>query len=292
MSQTLTGSRVALTTMYRDEYIAGFERGGSLLRNCVTTEYMKSGSAIVFLVSDSGSATATTRGSDGQIPARVNNNNQTTITLVEKNDLVRMNNFDIFTSQGPQREIMYKTSQQVLARTIDDQILTALDTGTLAVSASAQTDALGMFHHASAALGNNNAGQKSDGEHTAVISYGFYVNLLKTKEFASREYVDGVKLVNGLPTPMKFERFLGVNILVHNGLSGVNTSAEKCFMFHRDAVGHAIDKDTLTPEFGYDAEQNYSWCRCTGFMQAAKLQNTGIIEMLHDATGYATATAS
>jgi len=290
MSQTLTGSRTANMTMYRNEYIAGFERGGSLLRNCVTTEHMKQGNAVVFLVADSGSATAVTRGSDGLYPARVNNNNQTTLTLVDKSDLPRMNDFDIFSSQGPQREIMFKTSQQVIGRTVDDQILTALDGGTLGTDAAASNDALGMFFHALTALGNNNAGLEQDGDLTAVVSTAFYANLLKTKEFANREYVDVPKLVNGMPTPMRMERFIGVNILRHNGLSGVGTSSEKCFMFHKNAIGHAIDKETFNPVFGFNEEQNYSWVRCTAYMAAAKLQNTGIMQMLHDGSAYTQAT--
>ena len=290
MSQTLTGSRTASMTLYRDEYIAGFERGGSLLRNTVTTEFMKQGASIVFLVADSGSATAVTRGSDGLYPARVNNNNQTTLTLVDKTDLPRMNGFDIFTSQGPQREIMFKTSQMVIGRTVDDQILTALDTGTLGTSAAASTDALGMFFHALTALGNNNAGIVMPGDLTAVISTGFYANLLKTKEFTSKEYVNIERLVNGIPQPIRMEQFCGVNIIVHNGVSGAGGASEKCFMFHKNAVGHAIDKENFNPTFGFNEEQNYSWVRCSAYMAAAKLQNTGILEMLHDGSAYATAT--
>ncbi len=290
MSQTLTGSRVALMTMYRDEYIAGFERGGSLLRKCVTTEYMKKGNAVVFLVADTGSATANNRGSDGLYPARVNNNNQTTLTLSDYTDLPRMNDFDIFSSQGPQRAIMFKGSQIVIGRAVDDLILTALDTGTLGNSASASTDALGMFYHGIAALGYGNALDMTGGDLTLVCSVGFYANLAKTKEFVNIQYVEEKRLVNGIPTPMKFTRFMGVNIIVHNGISGAGTASEKCFMFHRDAVGHAIDKDTFNPLFGFNEEQNYSWVRCTTYQAAAKLQNGGIIQLLHDGSAYATTT--
>lgn len=290
MSQTLTGSRTALQTLYRSEYIAGFERGGSVLRHCVTTEFMKNGNAIVFLVADTGSATAVTRGSDGLYPARVNNNNQTTLTLVDRTDLPRMNDFDIFSSQGPQREIMYKGSQIVLGRTVDDQIITALDTGTLGNSATGTTDALGMFYFGLTALGQNNAMQAAPGDITAVVSNAFYSNLLKTKEFVNRQYVEVPRLVNNVPTPMMMEQFIGINIIRHNGLPGTGTTAEKCFMFHRDAVGHAIDKETFVPLFGYNEEQNYSWVRCTSYMAASKLQNTGIIQLTHDASGFATTT--
>lgn len=290
MSQTLTGLRTALMTMYRSEYIAGFERGGSMLRQCVTTEYVKQGNAVVFLVADTGSATANNRGSDGLYPARVNNNNQTTLTLADYTDLPRMNDFDIFSSQGPQREIMFKGSQLVIGRAVDDLILTALDTGTLGNSASASTDALGMFYHGLSALGYNNALSVNDGDITLVCSIGFYANLAKTKEFVNKEYVDVTRLNNGIPVSTRMERFMRVNIVVHNGVSGAGTSSEKCFMFHRDAVGHAIDKDTFNPLFGFNEEQNYSWVRCTTYQAAAKLQNTGIIQLLHDGSSFATTT--
>lgn len=290
MSQTLTGTRTAPLTMYRAEYVAGFEREGSMLRQCVTTEHMKQGGAVVFLVADSGSATVNTRGSDGLYPARVNNNNQTTLTLVDETDLPRMNGFDIFSSQGPQRQIMFETSQKVIGRAVDDKILTALDTGTLGLSASASTDALGMFQAAAAVLKTNNASSTVPGDLTAVISPAFYANLLKSAEFRNIENVDEKRLINGHLTSMQFTRWLGVNIIEHTGISGVGTAAEKCFMFHRRAVGHAIDKDTFVPDMGFNEEQNYSWVRATVYHAASKLQNTGIVEMLHDGSSYTTVT--
>lgn len=292
MSQTLTGSRVAPQTMYRDEYIAGFERSGSLLRTAVTTEYMKQGNAVVFLVADSGSATAVTRGSDGLYPARVNNNNQTTLTLADATDLPRMNGFDIFRSQGPQREIMYKTSWDVISRAVDDKVIEALGTGTLTLSNTSSTDALGMFNHAVTALGNNFAGPKMVGDVTALVSPSFYQNLLKTKEFVNSKYVREVKLPDGTPTPFEMEVFQRVNIIVHYGLTNAGADNEQCYMFHKDAVAHALDKDSWEPMMGYNEEQDYSWCRATVYHAAAKLQNSGIIRMLHNGSEYGTTTVA
>jgi len=289
MSQTLTGSRTAPQTMYRDEYIAGFERGGSLLRKFVTTEHMKKGSSIIFLVADTGSATAVTRGSDGYYPSRVNNNNQTTLTLEDFTDLPRMNDFDIFTSQGPQRKIMFEGSQAVIARKTDDLILTALDTGTQGVAAAATTDALGMFMSALTILGNAHAGVVKDGDVTAVVTPAFFTNIGKTKEFSSSEYVDMKFMVNGIPSTQRVLRFLGVNLILNTGISGIAGAAEKCFMFNKSSIGHALDKEQFNPQFGFNEEQNYSWTRCTTYQAAGNIQNTGIVEMLHDASGYAAA---
>jgi hypothetical protein len=72
----------AFQTQYRQEFIAGFEAKQSLLRDLVTTEAVIKGNTAVFLVADSGSATAQTRGVNGLIPARADNLTQQSCTPV------------------------------------------------------------------------------------------------------------------------------------------------------------------------------------------------------------------
>lgn len=286
MSQTLTGSQSAAVTMYRDEVIMGYERGISPLKDRVTTDFMKQGSSYVFLVADTGNATATTRGLNGNIPARVNNNNQVTLTLTELHDLVKMTNFNIFQSQGPQRFIMQQGVLKVIGKTIDDKILTALDAGTNGVAAAASTDAFGLLMSGLTILGNNNV-DTSDGNVTAVISRGFLTNLQKVKEFNNADYVNSKTFEQGQPNQRMQIRWNGIEIIVHTGVSGAGGASEKCFLFHRDALGFALDKDTLDPKMGYNEEQDYSWARCSGYFGAKLLQNGGVVEMLHNGSGYA-----
>ena len=61
-------SESAFQTMYREEFIAGFEKRQSLARKCCTTETDINGNQATFLVADSGGATAVTRGINGDIP--------------------------------------------------------------------------------------------------------------------------------------------------------------------------------------------------------------------------------
>lgn len=129
-------SDTAFQIQYRDEVIAGFEQRQSLLRNTVTTEAVIKGNQAVFLVADSGDATATTRGVNGMIPARADTNAQNTATLLEQHDLVRKTRFNIFASQGNQRQIMQETSMGVINRKIDDDIITTLNTGTVTLGGS------------------------------------------------------------------------------------------------------------------------------------------------------------
>ena len=95
----------AAQTQYRDELVAAFEEGMSWLRQTTVTEAVIKGSVATFLVAGSGGATAVTRGLNGMIPARADDNTQLTATLTEWHDLVRKTRFNIFQSQGDQRRL-------------------------------------------------------------------------------------------------------------------------------------------------------------------------------------------
>src|SRR3546814_10132023 len=86
----------AFQTQYRDEFIAGFEDMKSRLSSTVVTEAVIKGNTATFLVADSGSATAVTRGVNGLIPARADDLTQASATLAEWHDLVRKTNFKVF----------------------------------------------------------------------------------------------------------------------------------------------------------------------------------------------------
>ena len=70
----------AAVAQYRKEFIHGFEILESYVRGTTTTEAVIKGETAVFLVADSGGATAVTRGVNGLIPARGDNNSQPTAT--------------------------------------------------------------------------------------------------------------------------------------------------------------------------------------------------------------------
>jgi hypothetical protein len=116
-----------------------------------------------------------------------------------------------------------------------------------------------------------------------LITPGFRAYLMETKEFASAEYVD-VKPFNG--PVRKMLRWAGVNWIVHPNLTGAQTSTEKCYLFHRNSIGHAVDTAGLASPVGYDEEQDYSWARASVFMGSKLLQNTGIVQMKHDGSAF------
>jgi hypothetical protein len=282
-------SDTAFQIQYRDEAIASFEQNQSIVRDFVTTEAVIKGNRATFLVAGSGGAEAVTRGVNGLIPARADDNQQSTATLVEWHDLVKKTDFNVFASQGNQRSIMQRTTMGVINRKIDSDIISILATGTLNTGAAA-TASLMMALRAKTILGNN--GVPFDGNIGALITPAYEAYLLSIKEFANAEYV-GNKPIPGADTAWQdkpgYYRWLGVNWAVHPNLPGKGTANESCFMFHKSAVGHAANKEGMQTPVGYNEEQGYSWARASIDMGGVLLQNSGVIVMPHDGSALAAA---
>lgn len=270
----------AFQIQYRQEFIAGFEQNQSLIRDTVTTESVIKGNQATFLVADSGDATPVTRGLNGLIPGRADNLTQNTATLVEWHDKPIATGFNIFASQGDRRRIMQTTSMSVMNRKMDQDIITELTNATQDTGA-AQPASLDLVVYGTTILGNNEV--PMDGNISALITPAFHAYLLQTKEFTNAEYVDNKPFTNKLT----MFRWAGVNFIVHPNLPGKATNAEKCFLYHKSAIGHAVDTDGIASKVGYNEEQDYSWALCTAYMGAKLLQNPGVVVLNHDGSAYA-----
>lgn len=263
---------------YRDEAIAVFEREQSLLSQCCVNEFVRNGNTATFLVAGSGSATAVTRGINGRIPARADSLTQTSATLQEWHDKVIKTDFNIFQSQGNQRAIMQRTTLGTLNRKMDDDIIAQLDTATIDTGTTT-TASVSMIAKSLGYLGNQNVDIGDEENIFGVITPAFWGYLMETREFASGEYVD-VKMFNG--SIKKMFRWFGVNWIRHSGLSGIGTSTELCYLFHRNAVGHAVDVAGMDVDIGYNGEDAYSYARVSMHVGTKLLQNNGIVQMKHD----------
>lgn len=264
---------------YRQEYVKLFEQRESLLRKTVTTEAVFKGNQAVFLVAGSGHATAVTRGVNGLITPRADSNTQNTATLVEWHDLVRKTGFNVFESQGDQRKIMQESSLGVLNRKIDQDILSALSSSTQ-TTGIAQTASLAMVQRSLAILGNQEV--PLDGNISAVISPGFHAYLMQAKEFTNVNYIND-KPFEGRPIMFRWSL---VNWIVHPNIVNKGTNNEQCYMYHKDAIGHAANVGEIDTKIGYDDEQDYSFARATMFMGGKMLQSGGIVTMVHDGSAY------
>jgi hypothetical protein len=280
----------AFQTQYRDETIAAFEQQQSLLRESCTTEAVIKGNTAVFLVAGSGSATAVTRGVDGLIPARADDNTQNSCVLGEWHDLVRKNNFNIFASQGNQRAIMQRTTMGVINRKIDSQILDELDaSSTVTVGAASAVPNFSLWQNARVKI--SNASVPWDSNITFVCGASFLAFMEQAPEFTSMDYVDMKPLAGSDQSaswrdkPMAY-RWRNVLIIEHPGIPGKATTSEKAWLFHKSSIGHAADTAMLDTEVGYNGEQAYSYCRASMNMGAKLLQTAGSVEITYDGTTY------
>ena len=285
-------ANTAFQVQYRQEFIAGFEQGQSLLRAAATTEAVIKGNQATFLVADSGNAAAVTRGVNGLIPGRSDNLNQYTATLQEWHDKPRRTGFNIFASQGDGRRIMQETTIKVMNRKIDQDILAELGTNSSYTTGSTTTASLALVMKAQAILGKNEVPVDEIDNLFFVASPAFRAYLMQTKEFGSRDWVDmnlpflGTGADLGINNTRKIERWAGFNWIWHPRLSGAGTASEKCFAFHRDAIGHAVNTGEMDVKAGYNEEDDYYFARSTIFMGSKTLQTKGIVVVTHDGSAF------
>mgnify|MGYP000433409998 CR=1 FL=1 len=279
----------AFQTQYRQEMIATFEVGVSLAYQSTTHEAVVSGNTATFLVAGSGGATAVTRGVNGQIPGRPNDLTQVSCTLAEWHDLPQITGFNICASQGNIRTLMQRTTMEVINRKLDDLIITELNTATNNVNSTGEAASIDMIAHAKTILGTNKV--PFDQQITSLITPAFEAYLEQIPEYASADYVN-LRALDGnngneFANSMKARNWMGVNWIVHPELPGVGTASEKCFMYHKSAIGCAMDTEGMKCPVGYEEEQDYSWSRCTAYTGSKLLQNSGVVVMTHDGSGYA-----
>jgi hypothetical protein len=277
------GTPSAPINQYREEYVASFEQNYSMLKIGCVRETVIKGQTAVFLVAGSGGETAVTRGSNGQIPYKTSSNTQNSCTLVEKHAPFEMTGFDVFANQGDQKKILMASSQAVLNRDIDQAIIDQLDTATVTTGSTA-TASLDMVIKARTKLGNAEIPLWEEDNMFAAISTAFEGYLMQVAEFSKSDYVD-VKPFAG--PAKKMRRWMGVNWMVHPNLTGVGTSSEKCYMWHKNALGHGANSQEMAVDAGYERKQQVSWTNATLYHGAKLLQNAGVVQMLHDGSAYA-----
>lgn len=270
----------AFQLQYRQQFVAGFAQRQTLLRDFVTKEGIVKGNQGTFLVA-SDNAQVVTRGINGNIPYQANDTTQVTVTLAEKHAPVEMTGFNIFSSQGDQRRIMQMRSMNAINRDIDDGIITALTGASASVAAAAAS--LTWFTNGLQKLQEADVGE---GDVTFVITPAAHKQLLRQTAFTSADFVEQRPLAS-MPEYRGIRGYYmwgGVRILVSNRLPGRTTSSASCFMFHRDAVGHAANVADIQALVGYDEKQDSSWARTTLYHGALLIQNSGVVKLLHDDT--------
>lgn len=271
----------AAVIQYKKDFVPAFEQRQSLLKLTTTKESVMSGNQATFLVSGSSSDTAVTRGSNGQIPYGNPTNSQLTATLIEKHAPYELTGFNVFASQGNQIQVMRNQSINVINRDIDLVLLAELANATQDFGTG--TASLSTVLGAQAILGNSDVAVEEEDHMFAIISPAFRGYLMQTTEFASGDYID-MKPFGG-PARRMF-RWNGINWIVSSRVTGLGTASEICYMYHRNAIGYAVNMGEEKIEADYDKKQDVSWSRATVYHGAKILQNSGIVKITHDGSAF------
>lgn len=277
-------AETANQTLYRQELVKTFERRTAMLETTCTTEGIASGNSFVFLVNGSGSASAVTRGVNGRIPSRANDDTQLTCALEEWHDKPQSTRFNIFAGQAgaARRGAMQEESIGVLNRKADDLVIDALETGTqYAGLASTSLTVDKAMHAVAIILGNNVPWTAND--LFGLLTPAALAYLMQAKEVTSKDYVE-MSPLPGMPLKLKWA---GLQWLVHTGLPSAGTSSERLFVYHRSAIGLGRDRANMNVSAGYNDEDDYYYARASMFMGAKLLQNTGVCSIRHDGSAYA-----
>jgi hypothetical protein len=176
---------------------------------------------------------------------------------------------------------MQQTTRKVLNRRLDADVIAQTDTATTNLGA-ATTMALSIVAKAITTLGENEVPTEEQDKMFALGTPAVRGYLMQIPEFTKADYVD-MKFLTG--PSRRLARWAGFNWIFHPNLTGVGTASEKCYFYHRDAIGSAFDSgEGLNIGIGYDDEQDYSYARASSFTGSKLLQQSGIVQFLHDAS--------
>ena len=273
----------AAVTQFRQESVAQFEQKQTQLAMATTRETVRHGLSAVFLVTGSNGDTAVTRGANGDIPYGGPQNSQVTITLKEKHAAKELTGFDVFASQGNQADGLRNMVQNIINRDRDLVILAALASATQDYGTG--TMDLNTVLGAGAILGNNQVPTDEVDNMFGIISPAANAYMMQIPEFSNAQYVDIKPFANGVSK--KYKRWADINWIVSPLVTGVGTSSEILYIFHRAAIGYSANLGEDKVYAGYEEKHGRSWARAELYHEAGLLQNSGVIKITHDGSAFA-----
>lgn len=270
-----------LQEIFANEFTQTYQQRMSVLRGTVQTKGSVQGEKFHFITSGAVD-TAVKRAANGDIPVASRKRSKVTATLEAYYHHMRVPGFNIAATSVPERIQMSKDGVMSINQATDQMIIAEMEKTTYNTGAAAAAS-LSWALAACELLWENEV--PPDGECYAIVTPKAWAQLMKIKEFASRDYVDDKPFMK----KVEMRNWMGVKWMVHTRLPGRGTNAAKCFLYHKDAVGHAL----ATPntggngyaiEIGVDREQDRSWALAKSYQGAALIQAEGVIQINHDDT--------
>ena len=227
---------------FQAEVVNAYSQMGSKLKSTVRSKSNIQGASTTFQIIGKGVAATKTR--NGQVPTMKLSHTPKECVLNDYYAGEWVDSLDELKVGHDERKVVAQAGAYALGRKTDELIINALKTTTTSVGSGATTLTKALILEAFTLL--NNEDVPDDGERYAIVSPQAWNQLLSIEEFSSADYV-------GNKTPFvagcESRKWLGINFIMHTGLpaSGSGeTASHTCFIYHKNAVGHAVGMDIKT----------------------------------------------
>lgn len=269
-------SNESLNEVFQEQTVIAMGKRKSQMRKTVTTTANIKADSATVMVSDINGKRMVKRGTDGRIPSNPPNDKQFKVQLEQLHYKEAKTEFDIYTQQGAQFDLMKDNVVAVAERRHDEEILKTLGTNTRKANpgAAVQLTSTAMLKKILGSFG----GLQSQTMICMAITSGAYADMHDIKEFGNHDYIQDEQW-KGVPKSLAFT-FFGINFIImpDDDFEGA-LNAKKFYAWKPEAVAHICDMDSAAFKFGYNDEDDYSWARTALATGSRIIQPSGVIEV-------------
>ncbi|MDR1477260.1 MAG: hypothetical protein LBI17_04005 [Rickettsiales bacterium] len=263
----------AFVKQFEAEVHLAFQQMGTKLRSTVRTKSNVRGSSTTF--QKIGRGTADTKERHGLVP--VMNLDHTPVECVLQDFYAGdwVDELDEVKTNVDERRVVASAGAYALGRKSDELIIAELAEASETIAAGSSGITKAKVLAALEILNSNDV--PDDGQRFAVVGVHQWNELLSMDEFSNADYVgDSYPMLQGAEA----RRWLGINWIMHNALPlDDETSVRTCFVYHKNAVGHASGQDVKTDItwHGERAAHFISNCMSQG---ASIVDGDGVLKLL------------
>lgn len=234
----------AFIKQFESEVKESYQRMGSKLRQTVRNKTNIIGKSTTFQKVGKGTA-ASKAGPGSDVPTMnvAHSNVECTLQDYYAGDWV--DKFDELKTNIDERQVVSNAGAYALGRQTDSMIITALGTTTTVVGDYSTALTKNLISLALEALGNNDV--PDDGNRFAALSMHAWQEFKNIAQVGSGDYTGEL-----YPWMKGQQAFVweGILWMPHSGLPLANTDDRDCFIWHKNAIGHAS---------GADVSSDVSW---------------------------------
>lgn len=216
------------------------------------------------------------RGANGLFVPGDDVNTQASVQLDEYGSLRRNTEFNVFTAPTNVRTQMQALNIAETNKTTDRLIVNALSGATqVPFTTTGSVITLNKVLECNNILDQNAV---PDTDRAWFVSPKFFNRLMLIPQFTSRNYVTDEPYMK----KMEARVYNGTTYIKHPGLPGVGTASAYSYLFHKEAIGHALVMGEENVDSDFNREQKYFWANATSMQGAKLLLPAGVVAFVHD----------